>query len=81
MASKYLQKFPVPDQFYEILHDFSREVIRDQPDDIIEYGSLYFEAKLQNKAFIYESKYNIKRADQKTRKEYHPESKFVYIYT
>lgn len=47
MASKYLQKFPVPDNFYEILHDFAREIIRDQPEDILEYGSDYFEAKLQ----------------------------------
>ena len=47
MASKYLQKFPVPDNFYEILHDFAREVIRDQPDDILEYGANYFDAMLQ----------------------------------
>lgn len=52
MASKYLQKFPVPDNFYEILHDFSREVIRDQPEDIIEYGSLYFDALEQVHPFI-----------------------------
>jgi len=44
MASKYLQKFPVPDNFYEILHDFAREIIRDQPEDILEYGANYFEA-------------------------------------
>ena len=52
MASKYLQKFPVPDNFYEILHDFAREVIRDQPEDIIEYGSLYFDALEQVHPFI-----------------------------
>ena len=53
MASKYLQKFPVPDNFYEILHDFAREVIRDQPEDIIEYGSLYFDALQQVHLFIF----------------------------
>ena len=44
MASKYLQKFPVPNNFPEMLHDFAREVLRDQPQDIYEYGALYFRA-------------------------------------
>lgn len=44
MASKYLQKFPVPGTFAELLHDFAREVLRDQPDDIHEYGALFFKA-------------------------------------
>ena len=44
MASKYLQKFPVPQDFPEMLHDFAREVLRDQPKDIYEYGALYFRA-------------------------------------
>ena len=26
MASKYLQKYPVPEGFHQILHDFTREV-------------------------------------------------------
>ena len=29
MASKYLQKFPVPNDFPEILHDLTREILRD----------------------------------------------------
>ena len=44
MASKYLQKYPVPEDFPEILHDFAREVLRDQPENIYEYGALYFKA-------------------------------------
>ena len=43
MASKYLQSFPVPPGFKEILGDFAKEVIRDQPQDIIEYAADYFE--------------------------------------
>lgn len=43
MANKYLQLFPVPEGFPEILADFAREVLRDQPEDIIEYAALYFE--------------------------------------
>jgi hypothetical protein len=29
MASKYRKKFALPDGFYEILEDYSREVLRD----------------------------------------------------
>ena len=45
MASKYLQKFPVPESFPDILHDFAREVLRDQPENIYEYGFEYFKCK------------------------------------
>jgi hypothetical protein len=44
MASKYLQKFPIPEEFPDILMAFTREILRDQPADIYEYGSLYFKA-------------------------------------
>ena len=44
MASKYLQKFPIPGAFPDMLHDFAREVLRDQPEDIYEYGAAYFKA-------------------------------------
>ena len=42
MASKYRKKFKLPDQFYAVLEDYSREVLRDQPQDIAEYSYLYF---------------------------------------
>lgn len=42
MASKYLQKFPVPEGFQEILADLTREVLREQPANIIEYAANYF---------------------------------------
>jgi hypothetical protein len=60
MATKYSQKFPIPQGFAEILHDFTREILRDQPEDILEYSTLYFEALHQGKPFHYESKYNVK---------------------
>lgn len=47
MASRYLQTFPIPQGFPELLHDFSREVLRDQPDNIHEYAFLYFKAMEQ----------------------------------
>jgi len=43
MASKYLQKFPVPEGFQEILADLTRSILRDQPPNIIEYSASYFE--------------------------------------
>lgn len=53
MASKYLQKYPVPQGFPDILHDFAREVLRDQPENIKEYGWLYFKALEQVSRIIY----------------------------
>ena len=44
MASKYIQKFPIPGSFADLLHDFAREVLRDQPEDIYAYGAAYFKA-------------------------------------
>lgn len=44
MASKYLQQFPVPKGFDNMLHDFAREVLRENPDNIYEFGWLYFKA-------------------------------------
>ena len=56
MASKYLQKFSVPESFPEILHDFAREILRDQPKDILKYGFEYFKAKDEGNDFEYETK-------------------------
>ena len=44
MASKYRKKFELPQDFYDILENYSREVLRDQPLDIIEFSYLYFKA-------------------------------------
>ncbi|CAD8113043.1 unnamed protein product [Paramecium sonneborni] len=68
MASKYLQKYPVPENFHQILHDFTREVLRDQPDDIIQYGMEYFECMRDGKVFNFQSKYNISKGQSIERK-------------
>ena len=44
MASKYRKKFDLPEGFYDVLENYSREVLRDQPLDIIEFSYLYFKA-------------------------------------
>ena len=51
MASKYLQTFPIPQDFHSILEDFSREILREQPTNLVEFGALYFKAKEANKPF------------------------------
>lgn len=35
--------FNAPQGFKEILHDFAREILRFQPEDIIEFATDYFE--------------------------------------
>ena len=42
MASKYIQKFPIPDNFPELLNDLSKEILRNQPEDILVFCALYF---------------------------------------
>ncbi len=64
MASKYLQKYPIPSGFSEILSDFTKEVLRDQPEDIIKYAAEYFEALEKGTKMEFNSKYNV-RKDQK----------------
>ena len=44
MASKYRKKFSLPAEFYPILENYSREVLRDQPVDIVEFSYRYFKA-------------------------------------
>ena len=36
MASKYLKRFQVPNNFENILSDFAKEILRNQPKDIKE---------------------------------------------
>ena len=42
MASKYRKKYSLPEGFYPILENYTREVLRDQPLDIIEFSYFYF---------------------------------------
>ena len=42
MTSKFSNKFLIPEKFPEILHDYSREVIRYMPKDILDFSIQYF---------------------------------------
>jgi hypothetical protein len=56
MASKYIQKFPIPDGFPEIIHDLSKEILRNQPEDIIEFCALYFKCLQEGTVLDYSKK-------------------------
>ena len=56
MASKYLNKFKVPNNFENILSDFAKEVLRNQPPDIIDFGAEYFRSLEEKQQFDYKDK-------------------------
>jgi Ca2+-binding EF-hand superfamily protein len=43
MSSKFAKQYQVPPEFPEILKDFAREVLRNQPSNIYEYAAKYFD--------------------------------------
>lgn len=48
MDFQYKPKFTVPEGFLEILYNFTKDILIDQPLDILEYGAKYFEDKANN---------------------------------
>ena len=56
MASKYIQKFPIPEGFSDILHDLSKEILRYQPENINEFCALYFKCLQEGKELIYDKR-------------------------
>ena len=56
MASKYIKKFKVPNHFEDILSDFAKEILRNQPKDIIDFGIEYFKGLETNTKFDYKDK-------------------------
>ena len=42
MTSRQSNQFPIPEGFPEILHDFAKEVVRYQPNDIYDFSIQYF---------------------------------------
>lgn len=53
MSSKFSNKYPIPEKFPEILHDFSREVVRYMPKDILDFSIQYFYYLEQNMPLNY----------------------------
>jgi hypothetical protein len=46
MASKYRTKHTIPPGFPDILKDFVREILREQPENIYRFGAEYFQVKV-----------------------------------
>ena len=53
MSSKYSNKYPIPEKFPEILHNFSREVVRYMPKDILDFAIQYFYSLETSSPFNY----------------------------
>ena len=56
MASKYVKEYKVPYSFENILNDFSKEILRNQPKDIIVFGIQYFKGLEEKLKFDYKDK-------------------------
>ena len=48
MALKYKKIFKVPDGFENILNDFAKEILRNKPNDILDFGIWYFQGLENN---------------------------------
>ena len=42
MSSKYIKKYAIPPGFQDLLSEFTKEILRNQPKDIIDFGIEYF---------------------------------------
>ena len=56
MASKYIKRFKIPNDFENILNDFAKEILRNQPKDIIQFGIEYFKGLETNTKVDYSNK-------------------------
>ena len=43
MASKFVKKHRIPSGFEDILLEFTTEILREQTNEVIEFGCKYFE--------------------------------------
>ena len=42
MSSLFYNKYPIPNDFQQILHDFTKEIVRNKPKDILDFSIHYF---------------------------------------
>ena len=54
MASKYRKRYTVPEGFTQILEDLTREILREQPRDILAFAAHYFRCKEKGEEFSWE---------------------------
>ena len=39
MSSKYIKKYNIPPGFHDLLSEFTKEILRNQPEDIVDFGA------------------------------------------
>ena len=47
MSSKYIKKYNIPPGFQDLLSEFTKEILRNQPEDIFDFGVEYFKCLQQ----------------------------------
>ena len=50
---KYYSRYAVPEGFRDMLMDLVKEILRDQPADVVEYWAEYFRAKEEGREMDY----------------------------
>ena len=56
MSSKYIKKYTIPPGFQDLLSEFTKEILRNQPNDIIDFGVEYFKCLQQGLILDYAHK-------------------------
>ena len=56
MSSKYIKKYDIPPGFQDLLSEFTKEILRNQPKDIIDFGVEYFRCLQQGLILDYDQK-------------------------
>ena len=56
MSSKYIKKYSIPPGFQDLLSEFTKEILRNQPNDIIDFGVEYFKCLQQGLILDYAHK-------------------------
>ena len=56
MSSKYIKKYIIPPGFQDLLSEFTKEILRNQPKDIIDFGVEYFKCLQQGLILDYSHK-------------------------
>ena len=47
MSSKNIKKYTIPPGFQDLLSEFTKEILRNQPEDIVDFGVEYFKCLQQ----------------------------------
>ena len=53
MSSKYIKKYSIPPGFQSLLSEFTKEILRNQPKDIVDFAVEYFKCLQQGLVLDY----------------------------